>query len=221
MRVFYCINIMGVNEIFKNLTKLSVFFIAFVLLGCDSANLKLNPLNKSDVILAFGDSLTQGVGVKPEDSYPSVLEKLTGLTVINAGISGETTHRGLKRFKNVIDDYNPSLIILLEGGNDILRGVSYKQIESNLEKMIGIAQASNIQLVFVAVPEKSLFSDSAPFYNSLAEKYNLVYEPALISKLMRSPAKKSDSIHFNKEGYADMAEKIFALMLDHGAFSEK
>jgi len=204
---------------YRNTIKLSLLFIAIILLGCDSPTPKLIPLKNNDVIVAFGDSLTQGVGVKRKDSYPSVLEAFTGLTVINAGISGETTHGGLKRFQRVIDEYNPSLLILLEGGNDILRGVSYKQIENNLEKMIVIAQDLNIQLVFIGVPEKSLFSDSAPFYTTLSEKYNLVFEPKIISKLMRSPSKKSDSIHFNKDGYALMAKEIYELLLESGALS--
>ena len=196
-----------------------LLFIAFILLGCNSSNSpKLSALNNNDVILAFGDSLTKGVGVKAQNSYPSVLAELTGLDVINSGVSGETTHGGLKRFRQTIIEHNPSLVILLEGGNDILRNISHAQIEKNLEQMIGIAQSLKVQIVLIGVPEKSLFSDSAPFYNILAEKFNLVFNAELISNLMRTPSMKSDSIHFNKEGYALMAKEIYELLLESGAF---
>jgi len=202
----------------RSILKLILLFITFVLLGFDSP--KLSPLNSDDVIVAFGDSLTKGVGVNIKNSYPSVLAKLTGLRVINSGISGETTKGGLKRFEKVIDEYNPSLIILLEGGNDILRNISSGQIKRNLEEMISIAQASNIQIVLIGVPEKRLFSDSAPFYNSLAKKYNLVFNDELISDLMRNPSMKSDAIHFNKKGYALMAKEIYTLLQDSGALDK-
>lgn len=189
--------------------------LVFLLAGCDSP--KLNSLSSGDVILAFGDSLTAGVGTDKSSSYPSVLARLSDLEVVNAGISGETTNEGVVRLPKVIDRYNPSLLILLEGGNDILRNRNYEKIERNLDQMIQIALERDIQVVLIGVPEKSLFSDSAPFYSELAEKYDLAFEPSLVADLMRSPSKKSDSIHFNKEGYADMAEGIYTLLSENGA----
>ena len=187
-----------------------------ILVGCDSP--KLNPLSPGDVILAFGDSLTAGVGTQKESSYPSVLSRLSGATVINAGVSGETTTVGLNRLPGLIDEHQPGLLILLEGGNDILRNQNYQSIEQNLDQMIRIAQSRGVQVVLIGVPEKSLFSDSAPFYSELAEKYDLAYHPDLVADLMRSPSKKSDPIHFNTEGYAVMAEGIYDLLVDNGAF---
>ena len=199
--------------------EIRIFFVAclvFISAGCDSP--KLNPLNSNDVIVAFGDSLTVGVGANKENSYPSVLAELSGINIINSGVSGETTSEGLVRLPRVIDEYNPSLLILLEGGNDILQNQDYDRIEDNIDKMIHIALDKGVQVVLIGVPEKSLFSSSAPFYSDLAEKYDLVFEPDLIGSLMRSRSKKSDPIHFNEEGYAELAEGIFELLSDSGAF---
>jgi len=63
------------------------------LISC--SNDKLQKLSYADTILAFGDSLTIGVGVSQSESYPSILATLTDRTVVNAGISGETTAEGL------------------------------------------------------------------------------------------------------------------------------
>ena len=54
-------------------------------------------LNKTDTILAFGDSLTYGFGAKPNESYPTLLSQYTGLKVINSGINGDTSEEGLRR----------------------------------------------------------------------------------------------------------------------------
>jgi lysophospholipase L1-like esterase len=137
---------------------------------------------------------------------------------VNAGVSGETTEEGLVRLPRVLSDYSPSLLILLEGGNDILRNKDFSDIERNLAQMIELAQGSGAQVVLIGVPEKSLFSNSAPFYRDLADKYDLVFEPKLIGSLMRSPSIKSDSVHFNKEGYELMARGISDLLAQHGAF---
>jgi acyl-CoA thioesterase-1 len=193
-----------------------ILFFASALLACSSP--KLSQLNEGDVILAFGDSLTVGVGVNPEHSYPSVLASLSGFEVVSSGVSGETTAGGLQRLPDVIEKHSPRLVILLEGGNDILRNRSPSEIKNNLEKMIQLALEKGIEVVLIGVPEKSLFSNSAPFYTELAEKYDLVFASSLIGSLMRSPSKKSDAIHFNKDGYAELAEGIYELLIENGAF---
>lgn len=188
-----------------------------MLAACEAP--KLDALSSADVIVAFGDSLTAGVGVNAESSYPARLSELSGIKVINAGVSGETTSEGLVRLPQVIEEHNPGLLILLEGGNDILQNKSDKLIAQNLDKMIQIALERDIQVVLIGVPEKSLFSRSAPFYRDLAEKHKLVFDANLVGNLMRSPSMKSDSVHFNKEGYTKMAEEIYALLSDNGAFN--
>lgn len=190
-------------------------FFVFLIVSCDSP--KLDTLESNDVIVAFGDSLTVGVGVEKENSYPSKLAEMTGLKVVNAGVSGETTGEGLLRFPKVIKQHEPHLIILLEGGNDILRNIDYTETERNLNAMIQMAVDSNIQVVLVGVPEKKLFSNSADFYGDLAEKYDLVFEPSLIGKLMRDSSKKSDPIHFNASGYHEMAERLYKVLENNGA----
>ena len=195
--------------------RLQVFCIVLFLAGCGPS--KLEPLSSDSVILAFGDSLTAGVGTEKVYSYPSVLERLSGITVINAGISGETTAEGLRRFSSVLNQHSPDLLILIEGGNDILRNNNKAETKQNLEQMIQLAMARNIQVVLLGVPEKSLFSSSASFYTELAEKYDLVFDGQIIGSLMRSPSKKSDAVHFNREGYYEMAQTIYDLLQDNGA----
>jgi len=183
--------------------------------ACDSP--KLTSLNKGDTILAFGDSLTYGVGTAKEYSYPSILSDISGMEVINSGVSGETTDEGLKRLPRELEKFNPKLVILLEGGNDILRNRDESFIKRDLGEMVETAKGYGAEVVLIGVPKKSLFSSSAPLYSELAEKYDLAFDGNLIGGLMRTPSKKSDSIHFNKSGYRDMAESIYQLLLENGA----
>ncbi len=194
-------------------------FFAVLLTACSDSG-QLTPLSKHDVIVAFGDSLTEGVGTDKANAYPAVLEELIGQGVINAGISGETTAQGLTRFEKTLEDYQASLVILLEGGNDILRNHPAAQTKQNLAEMVKIAQAHNIQVLLVGVPQKQLFSDTAPFYLELAEEYQVPLEAEIVSDLLRSPQYKSDPIHLNAAGYRKLAEGLYQRLIDEGAIDK-
>ncbi len=198
---------------------LKPLLLVLVALGLLSAcqEQKLTPLAADDVILAFGDSLTEGKGVSALESYPAVLQQLSGVRVVNAGISGETSAQGLRRLPAVLDEVQPRLLLLLHGGNDILQNLPQQQASDNLAAMIQLARARGIEVVLIGVPEKNLFSDVAPIYPALAERFDLVFERSLISDLLRSPGKKSDSVHFNQRGYRDIAESLSAVLKQAGA----
>ncbi len=194
---------------------LSLLLFIIGLQSCSDPQLK--PLAYSAKILAFGDSLTIGKGVAEQFSYPSVLAELSGLEVINAGVSGELSAQGLLRLPQLITEHSPDMIILLEGGNDILRNHDLQQTKRNLGQMIEYAQAHNIEVVLIGVPKKSLFSSSADFYAQLASQYQLVFADAIIASLLKSPSLKSDSVHLNELGYQKLAERIYQLLTENGA----
>lgn len=196
--------------------KIIVILIGWICLqGCEQP--KLAPLPEEATILAFGDSLTLGVGADSSMSYPQVLARLSGVRVINAGVSGEVTSEGLARLPQMIDETRPDLMILLEGGNDILRNQDPELTKKNLAAMIEMAQDQGIDVVLIGVPAKRIFSDVAAFYKDLAAHYQLVFEDSLIASLLRKSHYKSDAIHFNEKGYRVMAEAIHELLVDNGA----
>ena len=194
---------------------IAIIFCGLMIQACGDAKLTLIPHNAT--ILAYGDSLTYGKGVEEEQSYPSVLADLSNREVINAGISGETTKQGLARLARVLEESDPHLMILLEGGNDILRNQNLSQTKQNLASMIEMAQSQGVQVLLIGVPEKKLFSNSAKIFPELAEQYELVFEGKLIASLLRSPEYKSDSVHFNKLGYEKLAQSIYQLLQDQEA----
>lgn len=115
-----------------------------VLLGCGQDVPRITPLSQSDVIVAFGDSLTFGTGAAPAESYPEVLSKLAGRTVVNAGVPGEQTSGGLRRLEETLAEHRPKLLLLCLGGNDMLRKVDAAVTEGNLRQMVFAARNQGV-----------------------------------------------------------------------------
>jgi lysophospholipase L1-like esterase len=130
--------------------------LTLLLTACGNSE-QLTPLDNRQPILAFGDSLTYGYGATTAQSYPVQLSQLLNMEVINAGISGEKSRQGLKRLGTLLDKYQPQLLLLCHGGNDVLKKQNLDNMKENLAKMIEMAQSRDIQVVLISVPEASLF----------------------------------------------------------------
>lgn len=189
------------------------------ILSCESEP-QLKPLAGEAIILAFGDSLTYGTGAKRDQSYPAHLQSLIKRTVINAGIAGEVSQKGLRRLPALLNKHHPDLVILCHGANDILRTMNLTDTKSNLQKMIDLIQQSGAQVILLAVPEFSLFLSASPFYGDLAKDNHLPLLEDTLSDILLSPAHKSDQIHPNADGYLIMAQKIKILIEKSGGLRQ-
>ena len=207
---------------YKLITYYLIFFmVSLSCISCTKSQIKLNPLAQEQPILAFGDSLTAGNGTSAEYSYPSILAKISNYKVINAGISGETTAGGLSRFADTLNQTKPSLVILMEGGNDILQNIPAEQTQQNLTAMINIAKEQNVQVLFIGIPKKSLIGASvAKFYPEIAKQTNVAYDGKTIPDLIKKNEYKSDLVHFNQQGYALIAQKIYDDLKNNGALDK-
>ena len=188
----------------------------FTLAACDRAP-QLPRLSSGDVILAFGDSLTHGTGASRDSAYPAILSQLTGHTVVNAGVPGETTAEGLARLPEVLNDVRPKIVLLCLGGNDMLRRHDANETEANLRQMIQTIKASGTDVVLIGVPAPALFSGPPGYYENLAEEFGLPYEGEIFDEVLKTPRLKSDPIHANAEGYRVVAERLTELLKDAGA----
>lgn len=195
----------------------AIALLALLLAACGDPVPKLPKLTDSDVILAFGDSITYGTGAGEAESYPVVLARLIGKQVVAAGFPGEVTAGGLERLPDVLDEVNPRIVLLCMGGNDMLRGTGHAAAEANLRAMIKLAQERGISVVLIAVPQPALFSGNAPFYETIARDHRLPLEDSVLKSLMYDNDYKSDPIHPNAKGYRKMAEAIAELLRDAGA----
>lgn len=196
---------------------LLVLLLAICLAGCGGKTPRLDKLGTTDVIVAFGDSLTYGTGAKAEESYPAVLEQLIGRTVVRAGVPGEVTAGGLSRLPGVLDEHRPRLVIVCLGGNDMLRKGSPADIEANLREILKIIKARGADAVLVGVPAPGLITSAPKFYEKLAQEFGIPYESKIVTSVLYRPELKSDYIHPNAAGYRQMAEALAGLLRDAGA----
>lgn len=185
--------------------------------GCGPGVPKVGKLGPTDVIVAFGDSLTFGTGASEAESYPSVLEQLIARKVVRAGVPGEVTEGGLARLQQVIDEHKPKLMIVCLGGNDMLRKVDEGQTQSNLRAIIKTIQTQGIAVALVGVPKPALVTSAPPFYEAIAKEFNIPYEGKIVTDVLYQRDQKSDAIHPNAKGYRRMAEAIAALLKKAGA----
>ena len=159
-------------------------------------------------IVAFGNSLFAGYNVDKEDSYPSKLQNAlrargVNARVANAGISGDTSAAGLQRFAFTLDaqDYDPELVIIELGGNDLLRGLSPEQTRANIAAMIEEAQRREIPVLLMGMrappnygPEFQQAFDA--LYSDLASEYGTALIPFWLESIYQDPTLfQSDRIH--------------------------
>jgi len=185
--------------------------------ACGGQESALEPLPQEAVILAFGDSLTHGTGAKPRQSYPAVLERLTGRRVINAGRPGELSAEGVTRLGRLLERERVDLLVLCHGGNDILRRRDLEATADNLRAMIRLARGRGIATVLVGVPDFGLFLDTAGFYEDVASEMAVPIENEILPELLDDYRYKSDHVHLNAEGYRRLAEAVHVLLRERGA----
>ena len=197
--------------------------LAFALLliaalaSCGESVPRVAPVGPSEVIVAFGDSLTYGTGAAETESYPAVLAQLIGRKVVRAGVPGEITAQGLARLEQVIEAHRPALMIVCLGGNDMLRRMDEAQVRSNLREIIRAIKARGIAVVLVGVPKPALIASAPAFYGELAKEFGIPYEGKIVTDVMYQLELKADPIHPNAKGYRRMAEAIAELLRKAGA----
>jgi len=187
------------------------------LAGCEDTTGALRPLSARDVVLAFGDSLTSGTGARRDESYPSVLSSLIDRTVVNGGVPGEITSSGLRRLPALLDEHQPALVILIHGGNDMLRRQPASRTAENLRAMIALVREHGADVVMMAVPRPGLLLSPAAFYGDVAGSEAVPIDDGTIARILQFPATKSDAVHPKAAGYRQMAEALADLLRAHGA----
>lgn len=198
-------------------TIISFIIPTLLITACHAGSPKLQPLASDAVVLAFGDSLTFGTGTSPEKSYPAVLEQLISRKVINAGVPGETTAEGRVRLPRYLDSYQPALLLLCLGANDMILGLDEKVAAENLSAMIRMARERGAQVVLIGVPRPTLFASPPEFFREIADESSIPYLKNAMGDALKDPGLRSDLIHPNARGYRKLAEDIAAFLRDNGA----
>ncbi|MFT5394701.1 MAG: acyl-CoA thioesterase-1, partial [Gammaproteobacteria bacterium] len=138
-------------------------------------------------------------------------------SVVNAGVPGEVTSKGLSRLADELEESKPALVVLCHGGNDILRKLPHAQAAENLREMIRMIRATGAEVVMLGVPKFGLFLDAAPFYAEVAEAEQVPIDVDILADILSDKALKSDTVHPNAAGYAKLATAVATLLREGGA----
>jgi lysophospholipase L1-like esterase len=205
----------------KNSTKINITMF-FALMACGTVILSSciqreirNIDSRGKNIICFGDSITFGVGVKRGEDYPSILGKMTGIPVINAGIDGEISSEAVKRLKTDCLDKAPLLVIIEFGGNDFLRQLPLEETIKNMEEMIKAILARGAMVAIADISNNIIMSDYGDEYRRLSEKYNTILIPRLVDGIITSSSLKTDLVHPNSAGYKIITHRIYRAILPY------
>ena len=222
-----------------DMKNISLCFILFLMFSCGESSSKQESQepaaetaseeaqeaeNDEPLILFFGNSLTAGMGLEPDEAFPAVIqEKLDSLglsyQVVNAGLSGETTASGKNRVEWVLDQ-EVDIFVLELGANDGLRGVPVEETRRNLQAIIDKVRSKNpeIEIILTGMqippnlgPEYT--SEFRSIFPELAEKNNIHLVPFLLEDVAGRPElNQADGIHPTAEGQEILAENVWEVL---------
>ena len=171
------------------------------------------------IVVAFGDSLTAGLGVMPDDSYPAQLQarlRAEGYAyrVVNAGASGDTTAGGLRRVDWALKN-KPDIVIVALGANDALRGQDLASVRSNLDGIVARFQKAGARVLMAGMemPPNYGARYTAEFrrlYVDVARKRGSAFMPFLLDGVAGNPRlNQPDGIHPTAEGYRIVVDHLW------------
>ena len=170
------------------------------------------------VLMILGDSLVAGHGLPQGEAFPEILGQMLqkdgfDVSVINAGVSGDTTAGGLARLNWSLAD-NPDAAIIVLGGNDLLRGLDPSASFENLDKIIKRLKARNIAVLLAGMQAPRNFgADYADefdaVYQRLVSRHDVLFYPFFLDGVALQPMMNlADGMHPNRAGISHIATKI-------------
>jgi acyl-CoA thioesterase-1 len=176
-------------------------------------------------IVAMGDSLTAGLGLAEEEAYPAQLARRLSAAghrfkVVNAGVSGETSSGALSRVEWVIASLKPDIVILETGANDGLRGIDPTLLEANLNRLITVFKARNIEVILAGM---QMLPNLGPdytrafktIYPRIAQQHQIILIPFFLEGVAgRDDLNQPDEIHPTAAGYTRIVDTIYPFVLN-------
>ena len=192
--------------------------VAGAAIGCNGES-PSSPSQGTPVIVAFGDSLTSGPGLRPEQAYPALLQQRIAAEgrdyrVINAGVTGDTSGEALLRFDGTLVP-DTRIVILAIGGNDGLRRVAASTVERNISTLIERAQARGIHVLLcqMEAPPLGGLNYTLEFhrvFTRLADRHRVPLVPFFLLGIVgNDDLDFDDTLHPNAAGHKVIADTIW------------
>ena len=162
----------------------------------------------SPVVAFLGDSLTAGYGLSPPDTYPALLERILGITAINAGVSGNVTADGLARLERDVLAHRPRIVVVALGINDQIRRLPAQQSLKNLDEICRRVQETGARLLLAHVSPPIGQDTLLSGIRALARQYQAELVEDLLRGIITDADLRLDRVHPNARGHQKMAERL-------------
>ena len=209
------------------ITAITIILITgMAIIGCDDGSTNKDITAKNITLVCLGDSLTAGYGATTafeEDkskSYPAYLQKKANISVINAGVSGDTTAQALARVDSDVLSEDPKIVIILLGANDFFQNIPILTTQNNLQDIINKVDNGNRKIYLAKFYTDAMaalisildLSGTFTQYNDMfttleASSNNIEIIEDIWTGVWR--VHMSDFIHPNAKGYEIMADNIY------------
>jgi acyl-CoA thioesterase-1 len=173
-------------------------------------------------IVAFGDSLTIGLGLLEQEAYPALLQRKIDdagyqFEVINAGVSGDTTAGALRRLDWALEG-DVRVLIVAFGGNDGLRGLPVSQMKENLSTIIDKGRERNVIVILAGMEAPPNFGQEyatqfRQAFRDVALQKRVLFLPFLLNNVAGKPElNQADGIHPNQQGTRIVADNLWTVL---------
>ena len=173
-------------------------------------------------IVAFGDSLTVGLGLLEQEAYPALLQRKIDeagyqFEMINAGVSGDTSAGALRRLDWALEG-DVKILIVAFGGNDGLRGLPVTQMKENLSAIIDKARERNVVVMLAGMEAPPNFGQEyatqfRQAFRDVALKKRVLFLPFLLNNVAGKPElNQADGIHPNQQGTQIVADNVWTVL---------
>ncbi len=175
------------------------------------------------VIVAFGDSLTAGLGIAPEEAWPALVEARLrreghSYRVVNAGVSGDTSAGGLRRVDWVLRA-RPEVAIVALGANDGLRGQPPRETRANLAEIVARLRAAGVRVLLAGMRLPPNYGadrarEFAAVFPDVARRAGVPLMPFLLDGVAADPRlNQPDGMHPNAAGHRVIAARIWPFLV--------
>jgi acyl-CoA thioesterase-1 len=159
-------------------------------------------------LVCFGNSITNGFGVEPDQSFPAILGRILGVRVINSGLDGDTTEGGLARVDSDVLRHRPDVVTVEFGANDYLMGIEEDEARRDIELMLGRIQDSGARAVVLSLGAGFWDEGYETALSEAARSHNCPFLTGLLDGIANNSMMTLDGIHPNAPGYIVIARKI-------------
>jgi acyl-CoA thioesterase I len=161
-----------------------------------------------DLIVFFGNSITQGYGVRPEEAFPALVARALDVPFANAGVAGDTMGAGEARMERDVLPHGPRLVVVEFGGNDFLRQVPVEETLRHLEAIVTTLVGEGAMVVILEVKVGLAGDPYRAGYQAVANRHGAMLIPDVMRGILTSADLRADAIHPNAKGHRLLAERV-------------